>query len=259
MLKKITSSYVLPAIFLIGVGVVWELIVRTFNIPVYIFPPPSLVASAMVKYANSLSSHFCVTLYETLVGFAAGALTGVAIAICITYSNFLRNALYPLLILAQSVPKNALAPLALIWLGFGIESKVFLVILITFFPIVVNTAAGLIAVERELLYLINSLSATTWQIFRKIRFPNSLPYIFTGLKIAITLAVVGAVIAEFVGGNQGLGYLIVSASGELNTSLVFAAILLLAVMGIALFSAISFAERKLMPWHAPVELRVGGA
>lgn len=242
-----------------GVIIAWEVVVRAFNVPLYIFPPPSKVASAMAKFWSPLLHHFYVTSYETLVGFGIGFAVALPVAVSITYSKFLQNALYPLLIFAQTVPKVAIAPLCLLWLGFGIGSKIFLIILITIFPIVINTAAGLVAVDREALYLIHSLKSSRWQEFSKIRFPNSLPYIFTGLKLAITLSVVGAVIGEFVGGNEGLGYLIVSASGQLNTPLVFACILILAAFGLVLYGAVCLAEKKLMPWYTPAEMRVGGA
>lgn len=252
-------TYAFPALFLMCVIIAWEVVVRAFDVPLYIFPPPSKVASAMADFWNPLLHHLYVTSHETLVGFGVGAAVALPVAVGITYSKFLQNALYPLLIFAQTVPKVAIAPLCLIWLGFGIESKVLLIILITIFPIVINTAAGLVAVDREAIYLIHSLKSSRWQEFSKIRFPHSLPYIFTGLKLAITLSVVGAVVGEFVGGNAGIGYLIVSASGQLDTPLMFACILILAVLGLVLYGAVCLAEKKIIPWYTPAEMRVGGA
>lgn len=237
----------------------WEAIVNVFNIPHYILPPPSVVGSALVEYHGILFDHFLTTLQEAGIGFIAGASVAIPIAIGITYSRFLQNALYPLLIFAQTVPKVAIAPVIIIWLGFGVESKILLIILITVFPIVINTAAGLTDVDEELLYMARSMKATRLEIFTKIRLPNSLPYMFTGFKLGITLAVVGAVVGEFVGGNAGLGYLLVAASGQLNTPLMFSCILILALLGIALFKVVDYSGKKLMPWHTPPEQRVGGA
>jgi NitT/TauT family transport system permease protein len=159
----------------------------------------------------------------------------------------------PLLLIAQLVPKVAIAPILLIWFGYGLLPKVLIAFLVAFFPIVVNVATGLAAVERELLDLGRSLEATRWQIFRKFRMPTALPELFSGMKIAITLAVIGAVIGEFVGGNSGLGYLILVANQDLDTPLAFAALLILSVAGILLYAAIELAERLLIPWSASVD------
>jgi NitT/TauT family transport system permease protein len=157
----------------------------------------------------------------------------------------------PLLLIAQLVPKVAIAPLLLIWFGYGLTPKVLIAFLVAFFPIVVNGASGLSAVQPELLDLANSLQASCWQTFWKVRMPTALPELFSGMKIAVTLAIIGAIIGEFVGGNSGLGYLIIVANQELDTALAFAAIVLLSLMGIVLYGLIELLERWLMPWHVP--------
>jgi NitT/TauT family transport system permease protein len=158
----------------------------------------------------------------------------------------------PLLLVAQLVPKVAIAPILLIWFGYGLLPKILIAFLVAFFPIVVNVASGLAAVERELLDLGHSLEATRWQIFWKFRMPTALPELFSGMKIAITLAVIGAIIGEFVGGNRGLGYLILIANQDLDTPLAFAALLILSVVGIVLYALIELAEWLLIPWSASV-------
>jgi NitT/TauT family transport system permease protein len=170
----------------------------------------------------------------------------------------LRDIIMPLLLVAQLVPKVAVAPLLLIWFGYGLMPKVLIAFLVAFFPIVVNGASGLGSVEPELLDLGSSLQASRWQTFWKFRVPSALPEIFSGMKIAVTLAIIGAIIGEFVGGNRGLGYLIIVANQELDTPLAFAAILLLSAVGIILYALIELIERMLLPWHAPTELLAAG-
>jgi NitT/TauT family transport system permease protein len=159
----------------------------------------------------------------------------------------------PLLLIAQLVPKVAIAPVLLVWFGYGLAPKIIIVFLVAFFPVVVNVATGLAAVERELLDLGRSLEASRWQIFWKFRIPSALPSLFSGMKIAITLAVIGAIIGEFVGGDKGLGYLIIIANQELDTPLAFAALLVISLGGMLLYVAIELAERVLIPWGQTAE------
>jgi NitT/TauT family transport system permease protein len=163
----------------------------------------------------------------------------------------LRDIVMPLLLVAQLVPKVAIAPLLLIWFGYGLFPKVLVAFLVAFFPIVVNGASGLASVQPELLDLGHSLQASRWQTFWKFRIPSALPELFSGMKVAVTLAIIGAIIGEFVGGNRGLGYLIIVANQELDTPLAFAAIFLLSAAGIALYAIVEMFERMLIPWHAP--------
>jgi NitT/TauT family transport system permease protein len=231
------------------VAVLWEVLVRIIGVPTFVLPAPSQVLREAAMRYQLYAYHSWVTLYETVAGFLLAAVVGVAMAIGIVYSRFLRNATYPLIVVLQIVPKVAIAPLLLIWAGYGATSKVLLALLVAFFPIVVNMVTGLLAVEAELLELCRILHSGRWREFYKVRLPNALPYLFSGLKVASTLAVIGAVIGEFVGGNEGLGYLIIIANTELKTQMAFASLAGLSILGLALFGALSLAERLLMPWE----------
>jgi len=202
----------------------------------------------MVDWRSELTVHFLVTLYEVLVGFALSIVVSIPLAVSVVYSPFLQNTIYPILLALQSMPKVAIAPLLVLWIGFGVLPKVLVVFLVCFFPIVVATASGLTAVPPPLLDLIRSLSATQYQTFIKIRFPTAIPHIFVGFKIAITFAVIGGVIGEFVGSDQGLGYLILISTSQSRTPLAFGALLLLTIMSIVLYYAVELVERLVIPW-----------
>ena len=186
---------------------------------------------------------------EVLLGFALATIVGIAIAVAIVTWRPFEKAMYPLLVASQEVPQIAFAPLLLVWFGFGLTSKVIIAFLIAFFPIVVNTAAGMRSVPTEMLDLAHSTRASGVTILRRIRFPFALPNVFTGLKIGVTFAVIGAVVGEFVGSGSGLGYVLVTADGRLDTATMFAAIIILVIMGLVLFLAVSLLERLLIPWH----------
>lgn len=252
-----TSSSLLRAVkvmlTLVALIVVWEGACRAFHIPTYLVPAPSDIAARLVEKRGLYLGHTWVTLYETLAGFALAVVVGVAAAALIVVIPPLRDVIMPVLVIAQLVPKVAIAPILLIWFGYGLLPKVIIAFLVAFFPIVVNVATGLAAVERELLDLGRSLEANRWQIFWKFRIPTALPELFSGMKIAITLAVIGAVIGEFVGGNSGLGYLILVANQDLDTPLAFAALLILSLAGILLYIVVEIAERWLIPWSASVD------
>jgi NitT/TauT family transport system permease protein len=235
-------------ITLIVLVVIWEISCRAFQVPSYLVPAPSAIAEKLYEKRDLYLGHTWVTLYETLAGFALAVVIGVVAAALIVVVPSVRDIVMPLLLIAQIVPKVAIAPILLIWFGYGLLPKVIIAFLVAFFPIVVNVASGLAAVERELLDLGHSLEATRWQIFWKFRMPTALPELFSGMKIAITLAVIGAVIGEFVGASEGLGWVIVNSGSNVNTSLAFGAMALLAAMSIALFYAIVAAERLLVPW-----------
>jgi NitT/TauT family transport system permease protein len=227
---------------------VWELLVRGFNTPDWLLPAPSSIALAMAEWRGELLRHSLVTLYETLLGFALSIAISIPLAVAVVHSAILRNTIYPILLAFQSVPKVAIAPLLLLWMGFGMLPKIAVVFLVCFFPIVVATATGLSAVPAPLMELIRSLSASTTQTFIKIRFPTAMPYMFVGFKVAITLAVIGAVIGEFVGSEDGLGYLILVSTSQSRTPLAFAALVLLTVISIVLYYGIVFIERIAVPW-----------
>jgi NitT/TauT family transport system permease protein len=238
---------------LVALVIAWEIACRMFQVPSFLVPSPSEIGLRLIEKRELYLGHTLVTLYETLGGFALAVAIGVLAAALIVVIPAVRDVVMPLLLIAQLVPKVAIAPILLIWFGYGLLPKILIAFLVAFFPIVVNVATGLAAVERELLDLGRSLEATRWQIFRKFRMPTALPELFSGMKIAITLAVIGAVIGEFVGGNSGLGYLILVANQDLDTPLAFAALLILSVAGILLYAAIELAERLLIPWSASVD------
>jgi NitT/TauT family transport system permease protein len=227
----------------------WELLTRVLGIPGFILPSPSAVlAEAITRYPLYLYNSW-ITLYEMVAGFLLAAAVGVFLAVVIVYSRVIRNMIYPQIVALQIVPKVAIAPLLLIWTGYGITSKVLLALLIAFFPIVVNMVTGLVAIEEELIDLCRILQSDRWQEFAKVRLPNALPYLFSSLKVASTLAVIGAVIGEFVGGSEGLGHLIIIANTELRTSMSFVCLICLSLLGFLLYGVVSLAERLFMPWE----------
>jgi NitT/TauT family transport system permease protein len=234
---------------IVGTLVLWEGLLYFFPVQSFILPPPSLIfREAVMRYDVHLY-HAWVTFYEMVVGFALAIVVGVFLAVIIVYSRVIRNLIYPQIVILQIVPKVAIAPLLLIWAGYGLASKVILAMLIAFFPIVVNMVTGLLAIEEELIELCRILRAGRWQEFTKVRLPNALPYLFSSLKVASTLAVIGAVIGEFVGGSEGLGHLIILAQTEFKTEMAFLAMILLSVLGFILYGAVVIAERVFMPWE----------
>ena len=237
-----------PAITLLALIGIWEVLARWSGIPSWLLPAPSAIGDSMIGWRAELAWHSTITLYEVLVGFALSIVVSIPLAVAVVYSPFLQNTIYPILLALQSMPKVAIAPLLVLWVGFGALPKILVVFLVCFFPIVVATASGLTAVPPALIDLIRSLSATTFQTFVKIRFPTAIPHIFVGLKIAITFAVIGAVIGEFVGSDEGLGYLILISTSQSRTPLAFGALLILTLMSIILYYAIEFMERFFVPW-----------
>jgi NitT/TauT family transport system permease protein len=227
----------------------WESCVRILDIPYVILPAPSALIAEGLSRHSLYFHHSWITLYETVLGFVLAAVIGVALSVAIVYSRTLKSALFPLIVTLQIVPKVAIAPLLLIWVGYGVSSKIVLALLVAFFPIVVNMVAGLAAVDEEILELCRILHANRWKEFIKVRLPNALPYLFSSLKVASTLAVIGAVIGEFVGGDSGLGYLIIISNTEMRTSMAFVSIVCLSVMGLALYGLIAATELLFMPWE----------
>jgi len=230
--------------------VLWDLVVRLFKIPPYLVPPPLAVVKQLGAEWPMLLSQSLPTLYATLGGFAASALIGVPIAMWIAYSRTVESFVYPLLVFSQSVPKVAIAPLFVVWFGFGIVPKVIAAFLLGFFPVVVSTVQGFKSIEPEVIDLARSMGANPLKIFLKFRLPQALPSIFSGLKVSVTLAVVGAVVGEFVGSNSGIGFVLQRATGTFDLPLMFAALVVLSTLGVLLFLAVELVERWLMPWHA---------
>jgi NitT/TauT family transport system permease protein len=229
--------------------VIWEIVVRVGDVPVYQVPPISDVLQAMVSEASLLMPAAWVTVQEILLGFAASIVIGVPLALLIVTFKPLERTIYPLLVASQVVPKVAIAPLFIVWFGFGIFPKVLLVFLIAFFPVVIDSAVGLKSLETEKLYLARSMGANAFQTFTRLRLPNALPSIFAGVKLSATLAVIGAVVAEFVGADAGLGFVIQQANGNLDTVLLFAGIGYLTLIGVLMFAAVDLLERVMLPWH----------
>ena len=240
------STVVYPTVAIVVFFVAWEVASLFFGVPEYLLPAPTTILRSMFTYSGLLLNESVITAVEILLGFGLSIVVGVPLALAIfLWPTFSRTVL-PMLVSSQAVPKVAVAPLFLVWFGFGLLPKVLIAFLIAFFPIVINTALGLAAVEREKIYLAQSMGLNGWATFFKIRLPNALPSIFAGLKISITLAVVGAVVGEFVGGQGGLGHLLLVANGNMDTALLFAGIVALTLLGVLLFGLIAIAERLLL-------------
>lgn len=243
------GRWMLP-IGLIGLMlVIWEVLVRLRDTPTWYLPGPVAIARALRAGWPSIRSDAWVTLQEVLVGFTVAVLVAVPVAILIERFLVIERAVYPIVVASQAIPLIALAPLLLIWFGHGLEPKVVMVAIISFFPIVVNLVDGLRSADRETLDLLRTMGATGWQRFRLVEAPSALPSFFSGAKIGMAVAVIGAVIGESSGSSAGLGHAISLYSASLQTALVFACVLVLALMAIALFGLIAVVERLAMPWR----------
>lgn len=227
----------------------WQLTTTLFQINPYILPSPIVILNTLVNSLDFLAGHMLVTLEETLLGFILAGVVGVGLAMLLSHFRWLRESSYPILLFVQTTPKVALAPVLLVWFGYGLLPKLAMTFLSAFFPILINSMAGFAAIDEELLYLTRVLGATPVQVYRKVRLANALPFMFAGFKVGITLAVLGAVVAEFVSSDRGLGFIIVTAQGQLRTDLAFAAIFLLALIGLGLFFTLELLQRLLMPWQ----------
>jgi len=230
---------------------IWSGAVHLLKVSPAVLPAPEAVLMAFVQWFPLLLKEGWVTLQETVLGFLLALVVGIPLAVAIANSRPLNLMFYPLLVALQSVPKVALAPIVLVWLGTGLESKLAIVWLVAFFPIIIDTAAGLRSTPRELIELARSLKASHWQVFYKVQFPAALPFVLTGAKVAITLAVIGAVIGEFMGSSSGLGYLLLSATSQLNTPLAFAALFALSFLGLGVYAVIEVIELMLSRWLPP--------
>lgn len=243
------NKFAAHTIALIVIFGVWEGFVRISGIRSYLLPTPSAVAVETVNSFSLLLENTWITLFESLAGFALAAVVGVALAILLVYVPLLRGVVMPYLVAFNAVPKVAFAPLLIIWLGLGVQSKIALSFMIAFFPIVVNTATGMYEIEPNLINLARLMKAKKRQQFIKIRIPHSLPAMFDGFKIALPIAIIGAIVAEFVASREGLGHLIVAAGVQLNTELVFAAILVIAVGSMVLYALLAWVETRVLRWR----------
>ncbi|SEQ88186.1 NitT/TauT family transport system permease protein [Lentzea xinjiangensis] len=239
---------VLPVLGLLAIVGAWWLATIVFRVDPFLLPSPGDVAGSFLELPGYLLEQTLVTSWEAVAGFALSVVIGVPIALLVVGSTVLERMFYPLLVALNAVPKIAVAPLVVVWFGFGIGSKVLMVVLVCIFPIVISTASGMRSTPNELVELFRSLAASRAHEFFKLRLWHALPQIFVGLKVSITLAVVGAVIGEFVGARAGLGYVISTSGASADTSLAFAAMALLAVVSVVLFYALVLLERKLVPW-----------
>ncbi|WP_309065566.1 ABC transporter permease [Microbacterium sp.] len=239
-----------PVVFVIALVIVWWVVTALKWVQPYIIPSPGDTWAAFANNAAYLAQHTWVTTYETIVGFVIAVVVGLFVAVIMVYSRGLEQTLYPVILFAQVIPKIAIAPLFIVWLGFGTSPKILVAVLMAFFPVVISGLAGLRSVDPEILQLTSTMGAGRFKTFLKVRLPAALPELLSGLKVAATLAVTGAVVGEFVGANEGLGYVILQANGNLDTAMLFAALIIMSLMGVLLFAIIQIAERFLIPWHA---------
>ncbi|MBJ3778618.1 ABC transporter permease [Acuticoccus mangrovi] len=228
---------------------VWEGVVRLFGIKAFLLPPVSDVLVELWRNPGWYVGHTLHTLLETALGFAGAVVLGIVMAIGIVSSRFVEQTLYTVLVTLNAIPKVALAPLFVLWLGTGIEPKIAVALMIALFPIVIDTVLGLKSTDPDMLDLARSFRASRRQMLWKIRFPHALPSVFAGLKVGISFAFIGAIVGEFVASQSGLGYVIISSQASFDTSRVFAAIILLAVAGTLLFYLVEMAEHACVPWH----------
>ncbi len=240
--------YAPSALVIIGLVVLWQIAVDVLQVKEYILPTPWAALKALDRPNYQWVANFLATFYSVIGAFALSAVLGVALAVVIVWNQFLMRTVMPVLVLFNTLPKIALAPLFVIWLGYGIWPNIVIGTTIAFFPMVVNTAVGLASAEPEMLDLVRSLNASRWQIYRKIRFPNALPYIFTGLKLNATMSVTGAIVGEFVASERGLGALIITGGVTLETPSIFASLILISVLGLVLYGAVVAVENIVAPW-----------
>jgi NitT/TauT family transport system permease protein len=242
----------IPLVFVAFVAC-WEWAVRAWELPPFLVPAPSAVAAALAAgLASQLYlAHFWVTLSEALAGFLIAAVAGIVTGAVIAQFRLVEQTLYPYLVALQTLPKIAIAPLIIVWFGFGITSKIVIAAMVSFFPVLVNVIVGLKTVDKGKLDLMRSLNASRWQTFRMVKLPNALPFVFAGLDVAIVFSVLGAIVGEFVGAQRGLGNLILQFNFTLDIAAVFAVLILLSVLGVSLHLLMQALQRRLVFWAEP--------
>jgi ABC-type nitrate/sulfonate/bicarbonate transport system permease component len=245
--KKILNNLYSFLFFLLLI-IIWEIISRTGAVPVQILPAPSIIIYSLFINFSQMWRHAVVTVYETSIGFVIAVFSGIAIAIIMDAISFIKRVIYPLLVVSQTIPIITIAPLFIIWFGYGYLPKIIIVILICFFPISISLLQGLSSVDIELINLLKSMGAKKYQIYKFVKFPASMPSLFSGLKIAGTYSIMGATIGEWVGGSSGIGVFMLRAKFSFATDKVFGAIIIITVLSILLLKLIEFIERKSMPW-----------
>jgi NitT/TauT family transport system permease protein len=236
------------AIF-VAIFAVWEFSVWLFQVPDFVLPSPSMIVDKMIATWQLLLVNALVTAQEIALGFGLSIVLGIPLAIAVVYSRIFERVAFPFMVSLQTIPKVALAPILVMWLGYGILPKIMVAFLISFFPIVISAVVGMRATEKEMVYLVQSMGAGELTTFLKIRLPKALPSIFGGLKIGIGQAVVGATVGEFIAAEQGLGYLQLVSQVRLDTPLLFAAVVVLSLLGVLMFNIVAWAERLALPWN----------
>jgi ABC-type nitrate/sulfonate/bicarbonate transport system permease component len=249
------SSYGPAFVLAIALLAFWEVYVRTGQISPRVLPAPTAIVQALIDNWDVISVHTLQTLLETVLGMVAAILLGLFLAILLDISTWIRRAVYPLLVTSQTIPMIALAPLLLIWFGFSLEPKVIVVTLYCFFPIAVACADGLLGTDPDLVRLMRSMRASRWQILWLVRLPGAMPSFFSGLRIAATYSVTGAIFGEYVGAYQGLGIYMETSAHSFAIVLVFAAILVTAVLSLLLFGLVALIERIALPWYHGIVVR----
>ncbi|HEV2303683.1 MAG TPA: ABC transporter permease [Stellaceae bacterium] len=248
----------------LGIGLaallLWEALCRGLGVRAILLPPPSAILFSMISRWSLLFDNLWPSLYLTALAFLLSVAGGVFFAILITYSKIVRKGFYPIIVVSQVIPKISIAPLFIVWFGTGATSSLLLAFLISFFPMTINAAIGFQTVDEEVVNMARSFTGSRWQIFCKIRLPNAMPHLFGGMKISITLAIIGVIVSEFVASQRGIGYLIKLSGGLLDTPLMMAAIAELSLAGLVLYGLIAWAERRVIYWQpgARVEAAGGG-
>lgn len=237
---------------------IWEAAVRIGHVPAYLLPPPSALAARLAGDFQSIAGHTLVTSGEVLLGFGLAIVISIPMAALLSQSVWAERVLHPILVVSQTVPKVAVAPLLVVWFGFGMAPKILVAFTMCFFPIVVDTLTGFKSAPATLRWLALSTGATRWQTFLHFQVPAALPHIFSGIKVASTLAIVGAVVGEFVAADRGLGYQLIVANGALDVTLSFTILVLLSVMGVVLYGVVDLLERLALPWHVSQRTHGGG-
>jgi NitT/TauT family transport system permease protein len=254
ILARAREYWLAIAVF-VALVAAWELGVRVGKVPPFVLPAPSAIAAKFVADLPLLRLHTLVTVQEILVGYVVAAAGGLLIAILIVRFKTVERVVYPYIVASQTVPKIAIAPLLIIWMGAGLLPKILIVAVISFFPVTVNAVTGLRAAEENYLHLLHSVAASNTQVFVHLRVPYALPYIFAGLKLATTLSVLGAIVAEFMGASEGLGYLVLSSTFNFEVARVFVSLIVLIAVGVLFFGAVSLLERRLS-WRQEADTRV---
>jgi NitT/TauT family transport system permease protein len=249
-LRVLNAGWLRPVFFLVFLVVLWDVTIRVFNIPPYQIPKPIDVLTTLWQEWPMLLREAWPTTLATIQGFLLSAAFGIPVAMLIAGSRTVEAYVYPLLVFSQSIPKIAIAPLFVVWFGFGMFPKVLSAFLLGFFPVVVSAVQGFKSVEPDMMDLARAMEANRLQIFRMVSLPHAMPAIFAGLKVSITLAVVGAVVGEFVGSNSGIGYVLQRSIGNFELPTMFAALVVLSLIGVILFWILDVLERIAIPWHA---------